>query len=1166
MREMKFSMRKAGTALLSAFFVLPSLAQSPGNVTLELNKVSLVQALQQLKSQTQVRFVYSDEELRTAPLVTLSVDDASLAATLDLLFRDQPYTYEKSGENVYVIKPLKPAENQRGGVNKTIRGKVVDSRTGIPLIGATVQDPHSKRGTITAADGTFSVNVPSDCRHLSISFMGYEGERVSVVGKNTVVVSLEESAQSLDDVVVIGYGTANRKDFTGSISTINTDELRTIPALSVDDALAGKAAGVSVIKSDGSPGGAVRIRVRGGASLSGSTDPLYIIDGIPTEVTDNYLTSTEMVNPMEAANYGDDFNSSISGAFGRGLNNLAGLNIADIESISILKDASATAIYGSKAANGVVIITTKRGQRDTKPQVNLNYYISVSNPIKEKVLDAAGYKRALTEAAQRSINNVEANRAEIEASGDSYGISSISRILENSQKVIDDVQAMGDYDTDWLDLVLRTGIAHNVDFSVSGGGKNNRYYTSLSYSKSDGTLIATDFERYSGKVSLDTDISSRFRMGTNINFGYTKNNITNGLYSQALSAPPTIRPYNDDGTYASMGELGTSYMGFQNPMAVASATNQAKTYMFKGTLSAEWDILKGDNNLVFRSTASVDYQNYNQLNYIPSYLKTGGFYGAEDSGNGTGTQAQSNMLGVFFENTLTYNRVFNDDHRFDALVGTSWEDRRTSFFSATGKGYPDDDFLNNLSSAQTPAQVQGANPSETNSLLSFYARFNYVFKDRYYLTFTGRADGSSKFAPDHRWGYFPSGAVAWLISEESFLKDVHWVDEIKLRASIGKTGTQDIADHMWRTLYNVGAYGGQSALYPAQLGNDEIKWESTVQKDLGLDFSFFKGRLGGTLAYYHKTTDGALLNITLAPSSGYSTVVYNIAKIRNVGWEFELHGDFIRNRDWTWSGSFNIAHNGSKVLSIAGDQYSNAADRNELNLGTAVVREGESLGLLCGYKAVGIIENEEQLAAFKEKFPSWTSFMQAIGVGSVELAIDDTGFYYQDVIGNCTPDFFGGYTNTLRYKNWSLLAMFTFSYGNELIYQKDVTDMAMNSLANRGVSIFDGSTSEHVNPNRPASFYQGDMAFLTNLNVYDASYLKLKTLSLQYAFPSKWLKKLHMSSASIYATATNLFTITKYPGPDPEVSDDPRSIIGGGRDISSYPTTRSYTFGVRVGF
>lgn len=1161
MRGIKQTVRKAGTALLPALFVFPAYSQTEDNVTLELRKVSLVNALQQLKQKTQVKFVYSDEELRSAPLVTVFIDDASLPAALDLIFRNQPYTYEQSGSNIYIIKPLKNEDNKKEG-NKVVYGKVVDEKTGIPLIGATIKDPKTKKGTITLSDGTFSFNVPEGCHNLQVSFMGYKDRYMSLSGKNTLVVNLEEASQLLSDVVVIGYGTANRRDFTGSIATVNTEELRTVPAMSVDDALTGKAAGVSVIKSDGSPGGAVRIRVRGGASLSGSTDPLYIIDGIPTEVTDNYITSTELVNPMEAANYGDDFNSSISGSFGRGLNNLAGLNINDIESISILKDASATAIYGSKAANGVVIITTKRGARDTKPQFNFNYYLSVNKPIKEKVLNAMQYKGALKQAAQNSIDNIKKNLKMMTPEEQTIYSKSFQSTINSAQKVIDDVNNMGDTDTDWLDMVLRTGIAHNVDFSVSGGGKNTRYYTSLSYTKQDGTLIASDFERYSGKLSLDTDVSRRFRIMTNINFGYTKNNITNGLYSQALTAPPVIQPYNEDGTYASMGKLGESYMGYQNPMAVASSTNEAKTYMFKGSLSAEVDILK---DLKFKSTVSVDYQNYNQLNYIPSYVKSGGFYGAEDSGNGTGTQAQSNMTGVFFENTLTYNRVFNADHRLDALLGTSWEDRKVNYFSATGKGYPDDDFLNNLSSAQTAAQVRGANPSETNSLLSFYARFNYVFKERYFFTFTGRSDASSKFAPDHRVGYFPSGAVAWLISEEPFLKTVNWIDELKLRASIGKTGTQDIADHMWRTLYSVGAYGDKSALYPSQLGNDKIKWESTVQKDLGLDFSFFRGRLGGTVAYYHKVTDGALLNIAPAPSSGYSTVVYNIAKIRNVGWEFELHGDFIRSRDWTWTGSLNIAQNKSKVLNIAGDEYSNAADRQELNLGNSIVREGESLGLLCGYKAVGIIKTEEQLADYKKRFAAWSSFMPALGVGSIELDLDETEFYHQDVIGNCTPKFFGGYTNTLRYKNWSLMALFTFSYGNDLIYLRDVTDMAMNSLANRGTSILNGSTPDRIN-GRPQNLYNGIFNFLTNLNVYDASYLKLKTLSLSYALPSRWLKKLHLNNLTIYGTATNLFTVTDYPGPDPEVSDDPRSIIGGGRDISSYPTTRSYTFGVRLGF
>lgn len=1156
MREMKHSMRKAGTALLSALFVLPSLAQSPGNVTLELNKVSLLQALQQLKSQTQARFVYSDEELRTAPLVTLSVDDASLAAVLDLLFRDQPYTYEKSGNNVYIIKPLKPSGTRQEGIGRTVRGKVVDGATGIPLIGASVRDPFSKRGTITAADGTFTLDVPRECRHLSVSFMGYEAERVALGAGGTVVVTLDESAHALDDVLVIGYGTSNRKDFTGSVATVNPDELKNIPALTIDDALAGKAAGVQVTKADGSPGGAVRIRVRGGSSLNGSVDPLYVIDGIPTEISNNYVTSTEIVNPIEAANYGDDFNNSISGSFMRGLNSLSGLNISDIESISILKDASATAIYGSKAANGVVIITTKRGRRGMKPQFDFNYSMNVSTPKKEKVLNGEQYISALRQSLEQSTENMLANMASSGADFSSYISSNADRLamLEN----------VGNANTDWIDLVTRTGVSHNVDFSVTGGSQTTRYYTSFAYTKQEGTVINTAFERYSGKISLDNDITSHFRMGTNISYAYTKNNITNGVYSQAISAPPILSPWNEDGTYANydkVGGVGATYMGYQNPLAVASGTNQAKTYTFNGSVYAELSFLK---DFKFKSTVSVNYNNYNQLNYIPSYVNMGGFYGSSSSEGGQGSQAQTIATDIFFENTLTYNKAFNEDHRVDAVLGTSWEEQRSSYFSASGKGYPDDDFLNNLGSASVAASVDGANPMYQTSLLSFYLRMNYVFKDRYLLTFTGRSDASSKFAKHNRVGYFPSGAIAWRISEEPFLQDVAWIDELKLRASIGKTGTQNISDHMFRTLYAAGAYAGVSALYPEQLGNDAIKWESTVQKDLGLDFSFFQGRLAGTLAYYYKTTDGALLNITPPPSSGYATITSNIAKIENVGVEFEVYGEPVRTKDWTLSISANISHNASKVLKLQGDNFSSDTDRNALNLGTTVFREGESLGLLCGRKAVGIITTQEQLDDYKSRYAMWTSFAPDLGIGSVELALDESGMYYEDVIGNCTPDFYGGFTMNLSYKNWSLLTAFTYSYGNDLIYQKDVTDMLFNSMANRGTSVLNASTPDHIT-GRPSSVYN-TTNFLTNLNVYDASYLKLQSLSLSYSLPSSLVKKFRMNNMSIYATATNLFTLTSYPGPDPAVSDDPYSVAGGGRDVTSYPTVRSYSLGLRISF
>ncbi len=1155
MREFKYYVSKANTALLMILIALPMWAQSPGNVTLQLKDTPLLQALQLIKQQAEVKFIYSDEELRHATPVTAELDNVSVQTALNLVLLKQPYTYEQSEGNVFVIKPLSTPPHDNSGNQRALTGKIVDAKTGDPLIGASILDRKSQKGTVSGLDGTFSLTIPNGTKHLTVSYVGYDMKTTPVSG-SVLVIALGESKQSLNELVVVGYGSTHRKDLTGSVATVKTEELQNLPALTIDDALAGKAAGVQVTKADGSPGGAVRIRVRGGSSLRGSVDPLYIIDGIPTEIKNNYISSTEIVNPLEAANYGEDFGNSVSGSFMRGLNSLAGLSISDIESISILKDASATAIYGSKAANGVVIITTKKGRRDMKPQFNFNYNISVANPVKEKLLNGEQYLSALKSAIESSNKRLEANFQ--------VGNPDLTNYLAKNSKIWQEASSVGNANTDWLDLILQTGISHNADFSVAGGGKSSRYYTSLSYSKQDGTLISTAFERYAGKISVDNDLTEKFRMGTNLSFGYTKNNITNGVYSQAMSAPPVLPAYNPDGTYANFAKLGTlasSYMGFQNPVAVASGTNEAKTYTFNGSMYGELDIISG---LKFKSMISVSYENYNQLNYIPSYVKMSGYYGVSSSEGGQGSQAQSTATGLFFENTLTYNKVFNENHRIDAVIGTSWEEQKSNFFSASGKGYPDDKFLNNLSSAQTAGNVQGANPATQNSLLSFYLRANYVLKDRYLFTFTGRSDNSSKFAKKHRVGYFPSGAIAWRISEEPFLKSVHWIDEIKLRASIGKTGTQSIADHMFRTLYNVGAYGGGSALYPAQLGNDEIKWESTVQKDLGLDFSFLKGRLSGTLAYYHKITDGALLSITPAPSSGYTSLTANFAKIKNIGVEFELNSELIRTKDWRWNLGFNISHNSSKVLKLNGDNFSSDDARGELNLGTTIYREGESLGLLCGYRVLGLIQNQEQLDDYKNRFSMWPYFYADMGIGSPELALDERGMYYQDVIGNCTPDFYGGINTQLSYKNWSLMAQFTYSYGNELIYQKNVTDQVFNSLANRGTSILGSSTADRFT-GQMLSAYQS-LNFLTNLNVYDASYLKLQSLSLSYALPSKAYKKLGLNNLSFYATASNLFTLTSYPGPDPAVSDDPYSVAGGGRDVSSYPTVRSYTFGIRLGF
>ena len=1154
MRIMK--REKAMRIAMSLFLLLiATLSMAQGNrISLNVNNVPLPSALNQVERQSGYYKINYDYNKLSQYKVTVVVNKATAIDAVLMLIQKLPLTAQQDGRYIKIWKGDKHKVHQLNQQaipqeHKNVSGRIVDNN-GEPLLGATIQVVGSNKNAVTDKDGYFHIDGTSPDDIITISYIGKKSLRRKI-GTHSMNVVLDDDHRTINDVVVVGYGVTKKKDLTGSVTTVDAKELVNMPAVTLDDALAGKVAGMQVTKADGSPGGAVRIRVRGGSSIQGGVDPLYIIDGIPTEITNNYISSDEVANPMESANYGDNFNSSISGSFARGLNSLVGLNIEDIESISVLKDASATAIYGSKAANGAVLITTKHGVRDQKPQVNVSYSLGIASPIKEKLLNGEQYIQCLKESIGNSDSNLKANG-----------------IQKDNSKVLADVLSVGNANTDWLDLVLRTAVSHTVNASMSGGSQKSRYYASLSYNTQDGTVIGTDFNRYTGKLSLDSEVSRHFRAGINATFSYSKNNISSAVYGQALMAPPILPAYNADGSYADYSKLSaisTSYMGFQNPVALASATNEAKTYGFKGSVFGEYKFLE---DLRFKSTLSLSYTNYNQRNYVPSYIKVSGFYGAEDSEGGKGSQSQSIATSLYWENNLTWTHDFGSIHHVDAVIGTAWETDQEEYFSASGKGYPDDKYLNGLSSAMYATKVAGANPSAQTSLLSFYLRANYSLYDKYLLTFTGRSDTSSKFAKAHRTGYFPSGAVAWRLSKEPFMRKATWIDDLKIRASLGKTGTQKISNWMFLTLYSPGSYAGSNAVYPSQLGNDDIRWESTVEHDIALDFSLISNRISGTVNYYHKVTDGALLNITPAPSTGYSTVVSNVAKVRNTGVELELTGDIIRNKDWGWTASLNISHNTSKVLNIYGDMFSSSTNRKELNLGTSVIKEGESLGLLCGYKAVGIIKSQEQLDDYKSRFKRWAMMVPDLGIGSIELAIDpETGYYYQDVIGNCTPDYYGGFTSTLRYKNWSLLAGFTFSYGNDLIYQKDVNDMGFNSnssLANRGTSILNASTHSHIT-DRPANVYR-NWYTLTNLNVYDASYLKLQTLSLSYNLPRKLMRQLKLTNAQIYITASNVFTITSYPGADPAVSDDPYSVSGGGRDISSYPTVKSYTFGVRLGF
>ncbi|SKB58700.1 TonB-linked outer membrane protein, SusC/RagA family [Sphingobacterium nematocida] len=860
----------------------------------------------------------------------------------------------------------------------------------------------------------------------------------------------------------------------------------------------------------------------------------------------------------------DQMSTAVGSSFAKGLNSLAGLNINDIESIDILKDASATAIYGSRAASGVVIITTKKGKHNQKPILEANYYTGVSKAITEELLNAEQYREVMSKGA-KNLNDLRAKKG---LAADALATS----ILTNPD-------VLGTAFTDWLDLITRTGRTQNADISVRGGGAGSRYYTSLAFADQKGTLVGTDFSRISGKINLDSEITSRLRFITNLDYGFTKNNITNGIYSSALYAPPTLAPYNADGSPAVFD--ATTYglsasMGIQNPAALLAGKNESKNNMLLGSIALEFNIL---SNLKFRSTVSANYNNYHQLNYIPSTAMVSAYSGAVNSNGGIATQGYTNQLDMFYENNLTWDKQFNENNRISVLAGTTWQQSNTNLFSASGQGFPDDYFLNGLSSAAIPLPPKAS--ESQNSLLSFYMRVNYALKERYLLTLTGRSDESSKFPKNNRTGYFPSFGVAWRASQETFLKDVSWLNELKFRASAGRTGTQNFGDNLFYTLYTPASYAGTNALLPSQLGNNKIKWETTNQKDLGLDFELFSSRLRGAFGYYEKNTSDLLFSMNTALSSGFTTAMMNVASIDNKGVEFDLRGDIVRNKNFNWNLALNISTNRSKVTKINRDfsDPSAAANDNpfwaEQSMGNTILREGEPVGLIYGYVYEGIIKTQEQLDEYKAKsLYAQYGLLTNLDFGYPMYAVHTDGYYKgyfkRDVIGNAQPDYFGGITNSITYKNFNVIALTTFSKGGDILYLPDNKALGLGDRGNRSTRVLLPSYSaDNTGADRPTLILKETNTHGTGVssaNVFDASYIKLKSISVNYMIPQKWMSRLNVANAMVYVSGSNLFTITNYPGPDPETSNDPYSLIGGYSDSASYPSMRQYTFGVRLGF
>jgi len=1162
---MKFitrSMRITTALLLATCLHVAAMGYSQ-KVTITMHNEPLEKIITEISRQSGIEILYNNDLLRKAGRASVVVRDADPREALSVALSQSGLIFS-TVEGMLVISPAPaPKRTELPEPLVTVIGNVT-SAEGKPLAAVSVSNlTQKKKGTQTDAGGNFSIQA-NDKDMLEFSMVGYGAQRYRVSVSNPVIsVVMSPQASNLNEVVMIGYGSSQRKDLTGSVSTVSGKDIQDIPFNTVDNAIAGKAAGVQVTKTDGTPGGAVRIRVRGSASLLGGNDPLYVIDGVPMQVQNNYiLPGYDVSNPVgnDISGYGG-VSQGMSTGFVNGLNSLGGLNPDDIESITILKDASASAIYGSKAANGVVIITTKRGKKDQKPQITFNYYGTLTSIFrKPNLLNGQQYKELLTEAA------VNDNAARDKAGRAHRAQADL--IVNNPGKFF------SGGNTDWIDAVTRKAFSHTAEIAVQGGSAASRYYTSIAFTTIPGVVRGTNYQRVTGKVNLENEISKKFRFITNFSIGYTNQDITNGAYDQALRARPDYVPLDSTGNYTNFANVGYSYQGFQNPVAMLTAINNSKTTSLLGSLSAIYDILP---SLQLKSTVSLNNHIYNQRTYTPSYLQIGSFYGNVSSNGGIGSNSNSRFADWFVENTLTYTKEWNDKHSLNFLVGTSYETQKNSYFSATAAGYPNDNILNNLSSAITPVYTQSDDPTKPQSyLVSYYARANYTYKDRYLLTFTGRVDGSSKFGPDNKYGYFPSGAVGWRLSKEKFLENVQWIEDIKVRGSYGLTGNQNIGDQMYRTLYSPNSYAGNNALTPTQLGNPAVKWETTKQTDVGLDFSFFKNRLQGTFDWYNKQTDDALLQLPLPPSSSYGMLLANTVGIRNRGVEISLQGDIIRTHDFRWSASANITWNRSIVTKLTKDaDLSQIKTPTGLEYGNTTLIEGQPLGLMQGMKVTGIIKTQKQLDDYKAKLGPMAFVFPYLGIGDPMFQLDTVSFasigaQYPDfhaLIGSGAPKYFGGFTQSFSYKNFELSLYFLFSEGGHLMWGDDVSSTTFVGTSNANASMLGRWTPQNPNSNRPRLLLGDQIIYNTNLSIYSSSYVKLRTATFNYRLgKTRWMRSGGIQSAAVFVSATNLFTITKYPGNDPETSDDSFSVAGGYFDVSNYPAARTFSGGVKISF
>ncbi|WP_017260032.1 SusC/RagA family TonB-linked outer membrane protein [Pedobacter arcticus] len=1016
---------------------------------------------------------------------------------------------------------------------KTINGEVLDAEKNEPLIGVNIKVKEDfKRSAITDINGKFSIKA-SEKETLEITYMGFTTTFVAVQGFQKTI-KLKPDTKALSEVVVIGYGTVNRKDFTGALSEVKMEDVNRAPVPNIAQALAGRVAGLQVSALSGQPGEESDIIVRGGNSITQDNSPLYVVDGFPIEGF-----SLSSINPEE------------------------------IEELRVLKDASATAIYGSRAANGVVIIETKKG-KEGSPTIsyNVNYALQKANKFMDLMdpYEFVKYQLEYTPADAESIYLTRPNRT------------------------LEDYKNVQGYN--WQDKLFRTAIMNNHNLSLRGGNRGTKYSFSGNLINQDGVIINSGFNRYQGRARVDQEINKNLKFNLNLNYSTDKN------YGQLTNAQASgNNSYATYIMYRTWGYRPVTTGGDLEDMLFDDDEGGSETLLVMNPIVSTRNEFREQSRTFFTSNIGVDYNlpwdlklnmrgGYNTRTTVDEYFNNSQTYRGYPSANNAngihGGISERKYVNWMNENTVTYNKKFNARHRLDALVGVSIQGENQDRYGYTAIKIPNEELgIRSLGSGYPKDQIY---TSSANMLLSYLTRVNYNYRSKYLLTATFRADGSSKFAPQSRWGYFPSFAAAWRLGNENFFKKLPYVSDSKLRASWGATGNNRISDFATSNIVQMGDYYGigtggaipDFALTMDNFGNKSLKWETTYQLDIGYEISLFKNRLNFVVDYYNKNTKDLLLNANVPYATGYQRIFRNIGSIRNRGFEVEISSINIDKKDFKWRSSFNISVNQNKVLALTDDEktmFTNPSFTASWNASNLYITQiGMPVSSFYGLLWDGVYQTSDFDASnmLKDGVVSLYEDRSLTQPGDIkykdvngDLLIDDKD---KLVMGRTLAKHYGGLNNNFQYKNIGLNVFFQWNYGNQIMNANRLMfegNASNRSGLNQFASYEDRWTVDNPSNENFRTRGAGPVGYFSTKQLEDGSFIRLKTVELTYRMPKKWVRKI--SSVDFSVAAQNLYTWSNYSGLDPEVSTR-NSILTPGFDYSAYAQNLTISFGAKIFF